>query len=129
MGLRDALRSLRGSEHSKPTNAATEAPDLPDITDFRPRSDGRYEAAIDPVSTNQLSALRFSGSRVSETTAAGAPSGEYTPSGRFSINARFERPIIYTVLSADAESFTARRTDAGTGQVAELRYCFVADSG
>lgn len=125
MGLRDALRSLRGGDESVPADGS---PEISEITDFRPRTGGRYEAEVDAASADPPLTLRFSGSRVSESTTAGEAGGEYTPSGRFSVHPRFERPIIYTVLSADAESFTARRTDAGTGQVAELRYRFVADS-
>lgn len=126
MGLRDALRSLRGGEG--PRDGTPQAPAVSEITDFQPRTDGQYAAEVDSVSIDPPPTLRFSGSRVSETTAGGGATGEYTPSGRFSVHPRFERPIIFTVLQADDDGFTARRTDAGTGQVAELRYRFVADS-
>ncbi len=125
MGLRDALRSLRGGDESAPADGS---PEIPEIIDFRPRTDGRYKAEVDPASADPPLILRFSGSLVSESTTAGEAGGEYTPSGRFSVHPRFERPIIYTILRADEQGFTTRRTDAGTGQVAELRYRFVEDS-
>ena len=137
MSLRDRLRSLRpgGSEDEQEIVPDGEAP--PDPIDFRPRFDGSYRHAgggPDGANGEEHGAavvgpridltLRFSHGSVTETadgpgaTEDGAAVGEYTSSGRFVVQRRFGRPIVYTILEIADEGFTARRTDTNPGGTA-----------
>lgn len=130
MGLRDALRSLRGGGTS-PAEEAVSDGEAPEPTWFQPRSDGRYSAALAdaPVS------LRFlPGGRVVESTGdpgaaenADPCRGEYTAAGRFNVQRRFERIISYAVLDMQPDGFTARRINGADRSTVELSFSFVAD--
>ncbi|MTD13263.1 hypothetical protein GIS00_04785 [Nakamurella sp. YIM 132087] len=137
MGIFGSLR--RGSGGGK---AGPEEPlrgDEPTATWFRPRMDGSYVA---PSGER----LRFvSWSRVELVPADGsAPAtGEYTGAGRFTVQARFERPVIFAVAEPDPgpeteagtgtpgvadlpppDHFVARRTDGRDRSTADVRYDF-----
>jgi hypothetical protein len=133
MGLRDALRSLRGNPGEDETEEEAASSDVPEPTLLSPRSDGIYEGGPDPDGDGALF-LQFGGGKVREIVApdaaaartTGAPRvGEYGAAGRFMVQERFERPVIFTVLDSDADGFTARRTNSATGNTSELRYTFV----
>jgi hypothetical protein len=143
VGLRDKLRALRPAGSTPPTGPAepddvdaapAEAPAAvtgssgaasprDDVTDFSPRSDGDYH------STEPAVFLRFARPAVTESTArADEPAvGEFTSSGRWVVQRRFGRPVVYTVLEVRGESFTARRTDTATASTAELLFTFEPD--
>lgn len=121
MGLRDAFRSRRKSEESEPVELPVEV-DEPDF--FRPRIDGEYEGGADPDDAARTLILQFSHSRVTEPNTGAPAGGEYTTSGRFTVQAPFERAVVFTVLTVDEDSFTARRTATGTGTSTEQTYQF-----
>lgn len=135
MGLRDRLGLRRPTEESSPGDAGGDSGgEGGDPVDFRPRTDGRYLCQdVGGV------ALRFSGSSVQETSglapassAAPGPdrpaTGEYTSSGRFVVQRRFGRPVVYTVLAAGPDGFSARRTDTNPdGDLAQLEFTFQPD--
>lgn len=143
MSLRDKLRVLRpGTAPAGPadpdvsgTSAPSESnpgasgrasaptPARNDVTDFSPRSDGDYRCP-DPAVV-----LRFARPAVTESTAgADEPAvGEFTSSGRWVVQRRFGRPVVYTVLETGSGSFTARRTDTATAATAELIFTFEPD--
>ncbi len=139
MSLRDTFRSIRKSGADDPQEDAARS-DVPEPEVFRPRSDGVYDGGADPDGEGTGLFLRFSGNRVREvlghTSAEAARDaltstkqvGDYTSTGRFSVQAPFERPIVYTVLASDDAGFTVRRTNSGTGSTREIRYAFVPDS-
>lgn len=133
MGLRDALRSLRGGA-TAPVEESISDGEAPEPTWFQPRYDGRYRA---PLADIQVS-LRFApGGRVVESTGDADPGpqelnpcrGEYTAAGRFNVQRRFERIISYAVLEMRPEGFTARRIDGADRTTAEMAFTFVADAG
>src|SRR4051794_9784769 len=123
MSLRDTFRSLRRGGESD----AEEIPDdAPEPGEFQPRSGGVYDGGEDPDHPDARIYLRFTGNRVRELVGsssadearpalfAGQPGtavlvGDYTNSGRFSVQAPFERPVTYAVLAADEAGFTVRR--------------------
>lgn len=53
--------------------------------------------------------------------------GQYTAAGRFTVQRRFERPIVCTVLVVDDAGFEARVTGTGTATSGEYRYLYEAD--
>jgi hypothetical protein len=132
VGLKDTFRSLRGSGGRDRMVEEPIAGDLPAAMWFRPRTDGVY--------TDQAGVefLRFLPNRrvllltdpatldASSSQLSGAPSGEYTGGGRFAVQARFERPVVFAVPEPDVapetpvppgqlEEFAARRTDTRPG--------------
>lgn len=113
MSLRDRFRSHRGSDGGDEQPIGADGDQLADPIDFRPRFDGGYADDTGVV-------LRFSPSTVQEVADGvdGPASGEYTPSGRFVVQRRFARPIVYTVLSMSDDGFSARRTDTNAGGAA-----------
>ena len=131
MGLRDALRSLRGGA-TAPAEESISDGEAPEPTWFQPRYDGRFTAAPADMPVS----LRFlPGGRVFESIGDTAPgpheanpcSGEYTGAGRFNVQRRFERIISYAVLEMQLDGFTARRIDGADRTTAELTFSFVAD--
>jgi hypothetical protein len=141
MSLRDTFRSLRrGGESDEP-----EVPDdAPEPGEFRPRSDGVYDGGEDPDHPDARIYLRFTGNRVRELVGSSSPDearttlgsaasgtgflvGDYTNSGRFSVQAPFERPVTYAVLAADDAGFTVRRTNSGTATTHQTVLTFVPD--
>jgi hypothetical protein len=139
VSLRDKLRALRPagpaapSDPADPDDVAAAAPAVTgtsgtasprdDVTDFSPRSDGDYHCAEPAVF------LRFARPAVTESTAdTDEPAvGDFTSSGRWVVQRRFGRPVVYTVLEMRADSFTARRTDTATAGTAELLFTFEPD--
>ena len=121
MSLRDRFRSLGGSQEDGGAGPDGDGP--PEPIDFRPRFDGGYADGTGIV-------LRFTPSHVSEIADGadgpqGAAGGEYTPSGRFVVQRRFARPIVYAVLAAGTDGFAARRTDTNPGGgTAEVAFTF-----
>lgn len=133
MGLRDALRSLRGGTTS-PVEELVSDDEAPEPTWFQPRYDGRYHAMLGDSSVS----LRFlPGGKVFESTGTDATPGpeeqnpcrgEYTAAGRFNVQRRFERIISYAVLEMQPDGFQARRINGADRSTAELSFSFVADS-
>lgn len=138
MSLRDRLRgALRGSDEDDAVAAGGGGGDGgsasgdglsagAELSEFAPRQDGEYLCAERGLH------LRFVRPTVLEVDAALAEpaQGEFTPSGRFSVQRRFGRPIVFTVLPDTAgydESLTVRRTDTETRDAERLTYAFVAD--
>jgi hypothetical protein len=125
MSLRDRFRSHGGPQGEDDSGPVGEAP--PDPMNFRPRFDGGYVGGGHPDGT--VIVLRFTQSSVSEVIDGadgdGAAGGEYTPSGRFVVQRRFARPIVYSVLAITDDSFEARRTDTNPGGgTTELAFTF-----
>ncbi|MEO7126673.1 MAG: hypothetical protein ABI382_00090 [Nakamurella sp.] len=168
MSLRDKLRGLRGgetigtdvsdgaatssgiggSDASSSSSAADEnsgnkydaVPGVSlsgtsELSEFAPRQDGDYYCADRGLH------LRFARPVVTESdTAEIEPArGEFTTSGRFAVQRRFSRPIVYTVLSntsvgggtarlrGDDAVLTVRRTDTETRSAERLEFAFEAD--
>jgi hypothetical protein len=151
MGILDALRG-RKSRNDDGDDDKTEIgpgdPAAPEPTVFRPRTDGIYltipdsGAAQGSGSAVAGHALQFTGARVREVSgvtdqqAAAAAlagpdvrTGDYTPTGRFSVGAPFEMLVTFAVTEIGDDHFTARRTDAADRSTAELRYAFRPTGG
>lgn len=104
-----------------------------DVTDFDPRSDGDYHCVERGLY------LRFARPAVTETSERADDAhpdparGEFTQSGRFVVQRRFGRPVVYTVLERRPGLLTVRRTDTsvtgsdGTDGTAELQFTFEPD--
>lgn len=137
MGLRDALKSLRGTKSADADAEISEA-EAPDATWFQPRHDGVYEAAPQSSSPSAVRIqLRFlAGGKVVESRdadhALGSQDsqfrGEYTPAGRFNVQRQFERIISYAVLDIEPDAFLARRINTADRDTVELRFAFRPDS-
>jgi hypothetical protein len=54
--------------------------------------------------------------------------GQYTGAGRFVVQRRFERPIVFTVLAADDDGITVRITATDVAQTGQFRYTFNPDA-
>lgn len=102
-----------------------------DVTDFEPRSEGDYHCA------DRGLYLRFARPAVTETSeqADGAhpdpARGEFTSSGRFVVQRRFGRPVVYTVLETGVGMLLVRRTDTavpGAAGTEELWFTFEPDT-
>lgn len=135
MGLRDALKSLRGGEAAKEEDISDA--DAPEPTWFQPRSDGSYAADLASAVGGQVGLRFLAGHRVFETTGGPGASGpeepnpcrgEYTAAGRFSVQRRFERIVTYAVLEMTTDGFRARRIDAADRSTAELDFGFLPDA-
>ena len=138
MSLKDSFRALRRSEPEPEEDAATS--DVADPMAFSPRSDGLYDGGESPDEAGSGLYLKFVGRKVSEAVgptsvgdaqaafATADAVGDFTPAGRFTVQARFERPVIYTVLATSDRGFTARRTDTAVGSSHEIEYVFVPAS-
>ncbi len=134
MGLRDALRSLRGSTTSPAEELVSDA-EAPEPTWFQPRYDGRYDAALD---ASRVSLRFLPGGKVFESAGTDTTPGpeqqnpcrgDYTAAGRFNVQRRFERIISYAVLEMQPDGFHARRINGADRSTAELVFSFVADAG
>lgn len=133
MGLRDRLRGLRGVEEgstdydvSSDAGDAAAVPAAAELDEFTPRQDGDYCCAERGLN------LRFSRPTVTETAAGhDEPAlGEFPNTGRFAVQRRFERPIVFTVLepsATDGSELVVRRTDTETRESAAVRYRFEPD--
>lgn len=137
MGLKDALRSLRGGGTS-PTEEAISDAEAPEPTWFQPRYDGKYDAELAAAAGGRVSLRFLPGGKVYEsagTQATPGPEeenpcrGEYTAAGRFNVQRRFERMITYAVLDMLPDGFHARRIDGADRSTVELSFAFVADGG
>ena len=145
MGIRDALRSIRGGEKRSSADDDTDV-DAPEPTWFQPRYDGSYDAPSTDPGAAALRLRFLPGGKVFESTgtAEGAQAtpgaqdenpcrGEYTGAGRFNVQRRFERIVSYAVLEmegGEAEGppgFRARRIDAADRSTAELHFRFRPD--
>jgi hypothetical protein len=129
------FRSLRGGSGRDRMVEEPITGDVPQATWFRPRTDGVYLA--DPPPGDGPEFLRFLPNRRvllltdpetlgdGSSQLAGAPVGEFTGGGRFRVQARFERPVVFAVAEPDPDaqpatgeqldSFDARRTDTRPG--------------
>lgn len=149
MRLRDTFRSRRGADRGdEPGGLQSAAGDAEaaEPTVFAPRSDGYYRAtavAEDGTPAGDGAAagyLRFLGTRVfwapgttpeAELATTLGPGrdpwvGDYTPAGRFTVQRRFERPVVHTVLGSDDGFFLARRTAVAQQDTDVVRYTFQA---
>lgn len=141
MSLRDTFRSLRRGGDSDGEDLPDDAPEP---GEFQPRSDGVYDGGEDPDRPDARIYLRFTGNRVRELVGASSADqarvalaaaasqtgllvGDYTNSGRFSVQAPFERPVTYAVLGADDAGFAVRRTNSGTATTHRTVLTFVPD--
>lgn len=159
MSLRDRLRSMRSGavdeydgmpgKGSGAAESASLASGGTELAEFAPRQDGDYHCAsaglflrfARPVVTETVVTETATAETAAADTAAGKPtadapaSGEFTTSGRFTVQRPFGRPIVYTVLAAiDApaayrEGITVRRTDTGTRATDRLEFTFEPDAG
>jgi hypothetical protein len=144
MSLRDRWRSRRADDlggDGAPSagrgdgGARADLFGAAELSEFGPRQDGDYRC------TSAGLFLRFARPIVTETTVpetAGAAdypaTGEFTTSGRFTVQRPFGRPIVYTVLGDDAdgpaaydEMLVVRRTDTGTRTTDRLEFTFEPD--
>jgi hypothetical protein len=156
MSLRDMLRGRRNDEAGRDDSGAkydesigTESTwdnalsGTVELTEFAPRQDGDYHCAERGLY------LRFARPIVTETathtaigTAAGSTGnhparGEFTTSGRFTVQRPFGRPIVYTVLGDGAGGtsrsrgndaiLAVRRTDTETRAAERLEFVFEPD--
>lgn len=143
MGIRDALRSIRGGEKKAATDDSTEA-EAPEPTWFQPRHDGSYEVSAPGPGPTELRLRFLPGGTVFESSGADATPGseqqnpcrgEYTGAGRFNVQRRFERIVSYAVLEMEAgategeSGFLARRIDGADRSTAELHFIFRPDHG
>ena len=114
MGWRDAIKSFTsgGGAVGEPQDISTMTSDEPEADWFVPRTDGTYTGG---APDGRFRYLRF-GLNGKVHLAAGASSaaaarsllgpdnpdpivGLYTAAGRFSVQQRFERPVVFTVLA------------------------------
>ncbi len=142
MGLRDAFRTLRGAGRADPLEEEASAASEPEPDWFIPRYDGLYDGGADPTAPGANTILRFfPGGRVFEATvdpSSPLPSpgpheqdprgGEYTAAGRFTVQRRFERAVVYTVIEVQPDGFTTRRITSADRGTAEHTYLFRPDS-
>lgn len=111
-----------GGTDSTPSDGPTGGRD--DVTDFAPRPDGDYHCADLGLY------LRFARPTVIETdTALPEPArGEFTASGRFTVQRPFARAVVYTVLEQHADaSLLVRRTDTNDRSSHEVAFAFEPD--
>lgn len=137
MGWRDAIKSFTsgGAAAGEPQDISSIASEEPETDWFLPRTNGTY---VGGAPDGRFRYLRFGiNGRVylatgpesaAEARALLGPEnpdpivGPYTPAGRFTVQQRFERPVICTVLAIgdpECRTFTARITAAapvGTGE-------------
>lgn len=138
MSLRNRLlgtrsEDRRGEGSSTEYDAATGLSGSTELTEFAPRQDGDYRCAERGLY------LRFARPIVTETateTAANTDGGhtepargEFTTSGRFTVQRPFGRPIVYTVLDGSGHdaALVVRRTDTATRQAERLEFAFESD--
>ena len=143
MGWRDALKPRRSEPLGEPQDINSIAADEPEPDWFKPKTNGTYVGG-DPY--GRFRYLRFglngkvylaSGASAAGTTAEARvllgpdnrdPTvGQYTGAGRFSVQRKFERAIICTVLTADDNGFEARVTSTGPASSGQYRYTFEPD--
>ena len=145
MGWRDAIKSFTsgGGAIGQPEDISTMVSDEPEADWFVPRTDGSY---VGGTADGRFRYLRFGlNGKVQlasgPATAAEARSllgrdnpdpiiGPYTAAGRFSVQQRFERPVVFTVLAIgdpECRSFTARVTTSGPAGTGEYGYVFEPD--
>ncbi len=139
MSLRDRLRRRQPGSDQDSESSPADADDAgpagvvagvarDDVTDFEPRSEGDYHCA------DRGLYLRFARPAVTETDDAhpDPARGEFTASGRFVVQRRFGRPVVYTVLETGVGMLLVRRTDTavpGEAGTEELWFTFEPDSG
>lgn len=145
MGWRDALKSFTsgGGAVGEPQDIASIASDEPENDWFLPRTAGTY---VGGAPDGRFRYLRF-GINGKVYLAAGPASatearpllgpdnpdpivGPYTPAGRFTVQQKFERPVICTVTAiGDPEclTFTARITTSGPAATGEYGYTLEPD--
>lgn len=147
MGWRDAIKSFTsgGGAAGEPQDISTMTSDEPEADWFVPRTDGTY---VGGAADGRFRYLRFgiNGKVHLAAGPAGAAEarpllgpdnadpvvGPYTPAGRFTVQQRFERPIVFTVLAIgdpECRSFTTRVTTSGPAETGEYGYSFEADTG
>lgn len=95
-----------------------------ELAEFAPRQDGEYTCA------DRGLILRFTHATVVETDATEAEPavGDFTNGARFSVQRRFGRPIVFTVLETASGALVLRRTDTATRQAERLDYLFTPDA-
>lgn len=145
MGWRDAIKSFTsgGGAAGEPADITSIVSDEPEKDWFVPRTNGTY---VGGAPDGRFAFLRF-GLNGKVYLAAGPPSaaddrtllgpdnpdpivGPYTPAGRFTVQQRFERPVICTVLAIgdpECRTFTARITTSGPAETGEYGYTLEPD--
>lgn len=136
MSLWDRVRGTRVETSAPEDRSAMPAspvdPDAPDLAaaielaEFTPRQDGEY------CCSERGLILRFTHATVVEADAAESEPavGDFTNGARFSVQRRFGRPIVFTVLEpgdGDDGALVLRRTDTATREAGRLVYAFAAD--
>lgn len=146
MGWRDAIKSFTsgGGAAGELQDITTIASDEPENDWFVPRTNGTY---VGGAPDGRFRYLRF-GLNGKVHLAAGPSSaaearpllgpdnpdpivGPFTAAGRFTVQQRFERPVICTVLAIgdpECRTFTARITTSGPAETGEYGYVLEPDS-
>lgn len=140
MGLRDTLRSLMHPEDTSEQDIGAIASEGADLEEFKPRTNGTY---VSTGGDGVPSYLRFhlNGKVYFAAGPADAAQarplldrdnrdpivGPYTPAGRFALEQRFERPIVFSVQAVDDDGFTTRVTSTRHATSGEFRYTFEPD--
>ncbi len=103
---------------------------------FRPRQNGFYRGGPDTLRYLRFRAtgkVYLAASDIDPNSDALGPGnpdpivGQYTGAGRFVVQRRFERPVVFTALDADETGLTARITATAIGETGEHHYEFVVD--
>ncbi len=142
MGWRDALKALKpDGPPGEPQDITSMVSDEPDPDWFKPKTNGTYVCDSDDARFRYLrfwingrvyfasgpdsaaEARPLLGPENSDPTV-----GQFTPAGRFSVQRKFERPIVCTVVAAADTGFDARITSTETNSSAVCSYTFEPDA-
>lgn len=143
MGLRDRLLGTRGGDRDGQADgmgsdagydaaAGAGLTGTAELAEFAPRQDGDYRCVsrglylrfARPIVTETVTGPAADGSELAEPAR-----GEFTTSGRFTVQRRFGRAIVYTVLSGGGNDavLVVRRTDTAGRQAERLEFVFESD--
>jgi hypothetical protein len=137
-GRRDADRDRHGAGMESDDEAVLTSGGA-DSEWFRPRFDGTYAGGPDgfeflrfhPNGRVYLAPRAADAADAREKLGPGNPDpivGQFTGAGRFVVQQRFERPIVFTALEADDDGIAVRITVTQAAQTGHFRYRFVPDA-